>query len=216
MSQSKALPGQKRCLKCTWFCQESSSDPLRECLMLGFWLPAMCTSHPSPSGSQSGQGAITDPEVVINVSHKHSFIVLRPLQVGWSLLGIGTVLSIKPLLVADNDFLLAVALQEADEELHHPQSSFPEWYHDQHLLMERWAALEASGRKGSSRWACGGPGANKSPDPQPRARDVLAQYCRLSIFQTHSTVSYGIHSHSPLGDILKQNVGISFRVTLCL
>lgn len=106
----------------------------------------MCTSHPSPSGSQSGQGAITDPEVVIDVSHKHSFIVLRPLQVGRSLLGIGTVLSIKPLFVADNDFLLAVALQEADEELHHPQSSFPERHHDQHLLMERQPWRQAEGR----------------------------------------------------------------------
>lgn len=103
---------------------------------------------PGPSGFQSGQGGITDPEVVIDVSDKHSFIVLRPLQVGWSLLRIGTVLSIKPLFVADNDFLLAVALQEADEELHHPQSSFPERHHDEHLTRQRRWPWRGKGKDG--------------------------------------------------------------------
>ena len=50
-----------------------------------------------------------------------------------------------------NQFLLAVALQEADEELHHPQSSFPKRHHDQHLTRERSAALEGQGEGRAAR-----------------------------------------------------------------
>lgn len=87
----------------------------------------------SPEGARFCQEGITNPEVVINVAHKHGFIVFRSLQVGWPLLRIGSILSLKPLFVAHNDLLLAVPLKEADEELHDPQGSFPERHHDQHL-----------------------------------------------------------------------------------
>lgn len=82
-------------------------------------------------------GAITNPEVVINIAHEHSFIILRPLQVGRSLLRIGSILPPKPLLIAYNDFLLAVPLKEADEELDHPKGSFPERHHYKYL----WEAM---------------------------------------------------------------------------
>lgn len=82
-------------------------------------------------------GTITNPEVVINIAHEHSFIILRPLQVGRSLLRVRSILPLKPLFIAYNDFLLAVPLKEADEELDHPKGSFPEGHHYKYL----WEAM---------------------------------------------------------------------------
>lgn len=87
-------------------------------------------------------GGITNPEVVINIAHEHGFIILRPLQVGRSLLRIRSVLPLKPLFVAYNDFLFTVPLKEADEELDHPKGSFPKGHHYKHL----WGQWQSRGK----------------------------------------------------------------------